>query len=51
MSKEERAIKPAIKSLCFSQPEKFIELYREKKWEQRDRGDPEDKRGSDQSNQ
>ena len=58
-SKGERAIYPVINFLCalysLEHPERFTELHREKKREEGDRGDQEEKRGSqkgrDQSSQ
>ena len=47
--KGERAVKPVITSLCvlhsLDHPEMFMELYREEKREEGDRGGREDKRG------
>ena len=48
-SKEERASYPVITSLCalhgLDHSEMFMELYREGKREEGDRGDQKDKRG------
>ena len=48
-SKEERASKPVITSLCallsLDRSEVFVELYREEEREEVDRGGQEDKRG------
>ena len=49
-SKEERAVKPVITSICalhsLDPSEMFTELHREEKREKRDRGGQEDKGGN-----
>ena len=48
--KKERAVYPVINSLCalhsLEHPERFTELHREEKKEDGDRGDQEERRGS-----